>query len=292
MDKFERMAVSLEGLSVGDAFGERFFVRPEVLVEALRERFVPARAPWAWTDDTAMALSVVEVLRERGTLDCDALAERFARRYQREPGRGYGGRAHEILSAIAAGTSWSIAAGSVFGGQGSMGNGAAMRVAPLGAFFADEPLARVVEEAERSAVVTHAHPEGRAGAVAVAVAAACFARGDGVECTWATVLEVTPAGATRAGLVAARALGASTSPVRAAEVLGSGARVISEDTVPFSVWCALRHPDDYREALWATVSGLGDRDTTCAIVGGLVALRSRPPPEWVAAREPLPSAPG
>jgi ADP-ribosylglycohydrolase len=59
--------------------------------------------------------------------------------------------------------------------------------------------------------------------------------------------------------------------------------------VPFSLWCALRHPDDFREALWATVSGLGDRDTTCAIVGGLVALRSPPPAEWVAAREGLPT---
>lgn len=282
------MAVSLDGLSVGDAFGERFFVRPEVLEEALRERFVPARAPWAWTDDTAMALSVVEVLREQGAIDCDALAARFARRYQLEPGRGYGRGAHDILSAIAAGTPWEAAARSVFEGQGSKGNGGAMRVAPLGAFFAAEPLARVVEEAQRSAVVTHAHPDGQAGAVAIAVAAASIARGDAPARTWSVVLECTPPGPTRDGLLAAKALDVDASPGRAAEVLGSGRRVISEDTVPFSLWCALRHVDDFREALWATVSGLGDRDTTCAIVGGLVALRSPVPGEWLAAREALP----
>ena len=63
----------------------------------------------------------------------------------------------------------------LFGGEGSFGNGAAMRVAPLGAYFADE-LDAVVEQASFSAEVTHSHPEGIAGAIAVAVAAAlCLA---------------------------------------------------------------------------------------------------------------------
>ena len=72
--------------------------------------------------------------------------------------------------------------------------------------------------------------------------------------------------------------------------LGNGSRVTAPDTVPFALWCAARHLDQFEEALWATVSGLGDRDTTCAIVGGVVALAVGPsglPPAWVAAREPL-----
>ena len=59
------------------------------------------------------------------------------------------------------------------------------------------------------------------------------------------------------------------------------------DTVPFALWCAARWIDDYEECMWRTVEGLGDRDTTCAIAGGIVALRSPVPAEWVAAREPL-----
>jgi len=54
----------------------------------------------------------------------------------------------------------------------SFGNGASMRVAPLGAFFADQPPALVCDEARLSAEITHAHPERIAGAIAVAVAAA------------------------------------------------------------------------------------------------------------------------
>ena len=71
-------------------------------------------------------------------------------------------------------------------------------------------------------------------------------------------------------------------------VLGTGSKVTAADTVPFSLWCAARHLGDYEEALWTTVSGLGDRDTTCAIVGGIVALSCDPsaiPAAWLAARE-------
>ena len=74
------------------------------------------------------------------------------------------------------GTDWRDAARRPFRGAGSMGNGAAMRVAPLGAWFADD-VARAVDEARRSAEVTHMHPEGIAGAVAVAVAARHSAKG-------------------------------------------------------------------------------------------------------------------
>jgi len=61
--------------------------------------------------------------------------------------------------------------------------------------------------------------------------------------------------------------------------------------VPFSLWCAARHLDDFTEAMWTTVSGLGDRDTTCAIVGGIVACavgEEGIPKAWQSAREPLP----
>src|SRR5258707_3583505 len=66
---------------------------------------------------------------------------------------------------------WREEAQALFGGQGSFGNGSAMRVAPLGAYFADD-LDAVVEQASRSAEVTHAHAEASAGAIAVSLAAA------------------------------------------------------------------------------------------------------------------------
>ncbi|HYO58052.1 ADP-ribosylglycohydrolase family protein [Archangium sp.] len=290
--RLERTLLSLDGLSVGDAFGERFFLPPSAAASMVEQRATP-RGPWNYTDDTEMALAIVQVLEEHGRIDQDALARLFGTRYRNNPHRGYGGTAHDILQAIHQGEPWRRISSQVFDGSGSMGNGGAMRVAPLGAWFADD-LGRVVAEARASAEVTHFHPEGQAGAIAIAVAAAWAYRWretrPPARQLFEAVLEHTPPGATRRGLEKARALPLETPPTLAARELGSGQRVISEDTVPYSVWCAARHLDDYEEALWSTVSGYGDRDTTCAIVGGIVALsagRESIPPAWLAAREPL-----
>jgi ADP-ribosylglycohydrolase len=290
----ERARLALEGLSVGDAFGERFFVPLVHLPLLLGERALPAR-PWRWTDDTAMACSVFEVLVAHGGIDQDALAFRFGARYREEPRRGYGGTAHEILDAIARGASWREVAAEPFGGQGSMGNGSAMRVAPVGGYFAED-LEQVVHHAKLSAEPTHAHPDGHAGAIAVGVAAAlAWQMGNGKReraglSLLREVTALTPAGPTRDGLQQAAAVPLSRLPEEVARELGNGSQVICSDTVPFAVWCAARHLDDFEEALWTTVSGLGDRDTTCAIVGGIVALsvgRDGIPASFSSAREPL-----
>lgn len=289
-----RARLALEGLSVGDAFGERFFVSPSVVDSLIESRAVPG-APWYWTDDTAMALSVFEHLRDHGGIDSDRLALSFANRYRRDPRRGYGGTAHGILMAISLGAPWQEAAGSVFDGQGSMGNGAGMRSAPIGGYFAHD-LAAVVAHARASADPTHTHPDGKAGAIAVAVAAALAWKVGLGELDRATFLPevaaLVPAGPTRDGIEKAIALPLSYDVRTAVAALGNGSRVISSDTVPFSLWCAARHLDDFEAALWTTVSGLGDRDTTCAIVGGIVALavgHQGIPSSFVQARESLDS---
>jgi ADP-ribosylglycohydrolase len=292
-----RARLALEGLSVGDAFGERFFGDPALALSRVARREIP-RSPWFWTDDTAMALSIFEILRERGAIDEDLLARRFAERYARDPVRGYGGTAHTILSEIAQGAPWQAVAREAFGGQGSMGNGGAMRAAPVGAYFADD-LDRVVIGARASAAPTHAHPDGQSGAIAVAVATALAWQGrreswhsDRAESFLRAIAELTPAGPTQDGLRKAAALPTSSSVGKAVAALGNGSRVISSDTVPFALWCAAHHLDDFQEALWTTVSGLGDRDTTCAIVGGIVAARTGYdgiPASFVSAREPLDS---
>ncbi len=292
--RMERTLLALDGLSIGDAFGERFFGEPERIGRLIQSRTVP-KPIWGYTDDTVMALGIVEVLREVGRIDQDKLAVVFARRYAADPNRGYGGGAHGILQDIGRKIPWRVTANAVFGGTGSMGNGGAMRVAPLGAYFADD-LEEVVRQAKASAEVTHAHPDGQAGAIAIAIAAAVAWRmGTGRQTRsgddlLTAVLQYTPKGPTKMVLELAQRLTLDNDPQTAASTLGAGYRVISMDTVPFCVWCAARHIDHYEDALWTTVSGLGDRDTTCAIVGGIVALsagRNSIPPSWLESREPL-----
>ncbi|MGW4247441.1 ADP-ribosylglycohydrolase family protein, partial [Nocardia sp. NPDC004722] len=157
---------SLDGLSVGDALGAQFFVPGRSVPELVAGK--PPAGPWEWTDDTEMACSVYAELREHGGIDRDRLAAVFADRC--EPYRGYGGGTVVVLHQIRDGRPWAEAAGAVFDGVGSWGNGAAMRVAPLGAYFAGRP-DRAAAQAASSAEVTHRHPEAIVGAMAVAVAA-------------------------------------------------------------------------------------------------------------------------
>jgi ADP-ribosylglycohydrolase len=291
-DRLARARLALEGLSVGDAFGERFFRVPLVVESMINARAVP-KPPWRYTDDTEMALSVVQVLSEYGSIDQDLLASAFSNRF--DPGRGYGAIANRILREIGLGGSWRLLSTAAFEGQGSWGNGGAMRAAPIGAYFADD-LPRVVEEARLSAEVTHAHPDGQAGAIATALGAAILWQGregksTDVSDALGSIAERVPKGPTRDGIYRAAQLAPGASTMLAASALGTGDRVTSADTVPYSLWCAFRYRDDYEEALWQTVSGLGDRDTTCAIVGGLVALVTGSrgiPDEWLQAREALP----
>jgi ADP-ribosylglycohydrolase len=291
--RLQRALLSLDGLSVGDSFGECFFGNPTVAERRIEHRD-PPRPPWPFTDDTTMALSIVRCLKRYGHIERDALAAAFAREYVRDPRRGYGGTAHGILQAIHVGTPWEDAAGRVFNGEGSCGNGGAMRSAPLGAYFADD-VDRVIAEAKASAEVTHAHPDGQTGAIAMALAAAWMVReGERARkpghALVEFVLEHVPQTETYHRLKRALELPLNLSPATAASSLGNGLQVIASDTVPFCLWCAARHPDNYEEAIWSTVSVYGDIDTNCAIVGGIVALsagRESIPKEWLSAREPF-----
>lgn len=290
----DRTLLSLDGLSVGDAFGQSFFfVTPVTADSRLDGRHIPP-PPWFYTDDTVMALSIVQSLILNEKIDPDWLANAFAVEYRREPDRGYGGTARGILQAIGEGVPWKEAAGRVFDGDGSCGNGGAMRAAPIGAFFAHD-LQRVIAESRKSAAVTHAHEDGQNGAIAVALAAAWIV--DQYDSALPPsmrmiefVLAHLPQSETYWRLKKALTLPLELSVKTASLILGNGSQVISSDTVPFCLWCVCRHINDFPEALWQTVSVNGDMDTNCAIVGSLVAIatgREGIPAEWLASRETL-----
>jgi ADP-ribosylglycohydrolase len=285
MDALANAIRSLEGLSVGDAFGELFFQLSPYLTASAD---LPA-GTWQWTDDTQMAVSIVEVLATYGHIEQDALARAFARRFIADPDRGYAGGAMRLLTQVANGADWREISPRLFGG-GSYGNGAAMRAAPIGGYFSDD-VQRAVHEARLSAIVTHAHPEGQAGAIAVAVAAAIatnrpYPMGrDFLE----EVLPHVPEGITHERLRKALQIGADELDV-AIRQLGTGSEVSAQDTVPFCLWSAAHHLADFEAALWWTAKGRGDCDTTCAIVGGIVALSAPEIPQlWLERREPLPT---
>lgn len=293
-ERMQRALLSLEGLAIADAVGEMLAYR-HYQAPVIIEKGLPA-GPWFRTDDSEMAISIVEGLKLYGYVHQDALARRFAWRYERQPDRGYGKMTRIQLNEINRGGDWRQGAANAFGGQGSMGNGGAMRVAPLGGYFADD-LKRVADEARASALVTHTHPEGVAGTIAVAIAAAVTwqtlnaPKDQRVKQLFDAILEFTPESKTRRGILIASQTPASVEIEAIAKALGNGSLVTAPDTVPFALWSAVHHLDDYVSAMKQTIVAGGDCDTNAAIVGGIVVLsagREGIPLDWRQNKEPLP----
>ncbi|MFF9159898.1 ADP-ribosylglycohydrolase family protein [Streptomyces longwoodensis] len=285
--RLERALASLRGLAVGDALGSQFFV--PVNVPLLKRRELPS-GPWQWTDDTEMACSVVAVLAGHGRIDQDALARSFAERHDFD--RGYGPAVNRLLRLVREGGDWRELSAALFNGQGSWGNGAAMRIAPLGAWYADDP-EQATHQAEISAYPTHQHREAVVGAMAVAAAAALAAAPGGPptpESLLDGVIALVPRSAVGAGLRRARDMLDYGDAATVAAVLGCGRRTTAHDTVPFAVWSAARSLGGYEEAFWTTAQVGGDVDTTCAIVGGIVSAgrAGAPPAAWAERTEALP----
>ena len=133
------------GAIAGDIIGSVFEFHPVKTVE-----FELFSAHGYFTDDTVLTVATAFSLLTDG--DYRANYRLFGRLY---PKAGYGARFDRWLH------------GPGDAPYGSLGNGSAMRVAPIGFAFDDED--RVLAEAARSAAVTHDHPEGIKGAQAVAL---------------------------------------------------------------------------------------------------------------------------
>ena len=102
-----------------------------------------------FTDDTVVTVAVADcILRDK---DYAVTLKEYGCRY---PDAGYGGMFLNWLSSDS------------LDPYNSFGNGSAMRISPVG--FAFPSLDMVLREAEKSAAVTHNHPEGIRGAQAIA----------------------------------------------------------------------------------------------------------------------------
>src|SRR6516225_889498 len=172
------------GLAIGDALGGKFEAQS---ADAIRARFATAEQLIAYpqeeiwyTDDTQMAIGVCEALIERGEIVEEVLCRAFVANYV--PARGYGRGARAVLDAMEDGRDYRQVAEQHFPG-GSFGNGAAMRVAPIGLLFRDDRR-RLWEQARLSSLPTHVHPLGIEGAQVLALAVSLcsnmeqFDRGD------------------------------------------------------------------------------------------------------------------
>lgn len=260
------------GLTIGDAFGAPFegldaltitrsFGSPHNILER------PPVDALYYTDDTQMTLGVTQILIEHGRIEADALARRFGENFQ--PDRGYGAAAYDLLMAVRDGADWRALSRSQFGGQGSFGNGAAMRVAPVGLAFSNDP-DRVWVEAGRSADITHTHPLGIEGAQLLAIAVALMARPFAPfdrSSFFGELIRRATQDEFRDALEDAACLGPEDPVSR----FGTGLE--AHRSVVTAIACFAASPDDYGSTIAFATSLGGDTDTLAAMAGALAGAR-------------------
>jgi len=200
-----------------------------------------------FTDDTVLTVATAEALLGNG--DYAVAYRRFGRAF---PHAGYGGSFYRWLFRDRAGA------------YGSWGNGAAMRVSPVG--FALDSVDAVLAEAARSAAVTHDHPEGIKGAQATALAV-FLARSDADK----EIIKAEIAG--RFGYDLMRCLNAIRPGYRF--------DVSCHGSVPESL-IAFLESADYESAVRNAISLGGDADTMACIAGGIAHAFYGSVPETIA----------
>ena len=261
----DRFAGCLLGLAAGDALGgcfegqtadsiSRRFPTPQALVAA------PPKNVLYYTDDTQMAIGVAEALVEDGTIREATLCRIFAANYV--PSRGYGYGARLVLQAMEDGEDYRKVAETSFPG-GSFGNGAAMRVAPVGVFFHHDP-DEAWEQARLSALPTHLHPLGIEGAQLLALAAAqCACMGSFARTDFFNALRAR----CQAEVFQEKIDFAATAAPKELEVLGNG--IQAQESVVTAIACFASTPEDYTTAVGRAILLGGDTDTIAAMTGAL-----------------------
>jgi poly(ADP-ribose) glycohydrolase ARH3 len=279
-NRLDAAAGALLGTFVGDALGMPFEGMPAEAMPTRIEMVEARLGRGTYTDDTQMMIALAESLIERDTVDDEHLARAFLDGY--DPRRGYGGGTRRVLQQWTAGTPVGIAAGRIFGGQGSRGNGAAMRIAPIAVRFAEDP-ERLVVEAARSAAITHAHPVGVDAAVVQAAAIGAALRGVGIV---PVALKAAHSEEMRSGLRdVAALLDAGLEAEEASRWLGSSSDAC--ESVCAAVYAALAHSSFEQAVVFAVRLG-GDADTVAAMTGAIVGSREGAgsiPARWLDALE-------
>jgi poly(ADP-ribose) glycohydrolase ARH3 len=276
----EKYLGGMVGSALGDAIGELAFLhckKQDLCTQLDRSKQL------RYTDDTAMSIGLAESILKTGCLDEQDLGETFRNNFGKEPWRGYASGPPALFSMVERlRIRYAEAAQRLFGGSGSLGNGAAMRVVPVGLFFHNSP--DLYEMARRSAIVTHAHPLGVDGAAVQAKAVALAMKLDPMEAFPREVFIDTLidfAGTPEMKekmLLVQELVNANTTPSFAAEQLGRSVAV--HESMPFALFSFLCHPKSFEDCLFCAILHGGDRDTlgamACAISGAYVGVESIP----------------
>ncbi|MFQ5866107.1 MAG: ADP-ribosylglycohydrolase family protein, partial [bacterium] len=290
VDLQQKFQGALLGTFVGDALGmpvEGW--SPKAIAKRygqVRDMLDARLGKGTYTDDTQMMIAVTESLVGCHGFDGEDMAQRFLESY--EPLRGYGSGTVQALKLLEEGVPWNLAGRKVFEG-GSFGNGAAMRIAPIGLFYYDDPY-ELREKAYLASQITHAHSLGKESAAlqAFAVARALLANPEDsldVIAFWADLKEFVEPEATDLLIRlehVRKFLSGQPEIETLVSTLGNDSRGFA--SVPAAIFAFLSHWHSFEEAVVYAVSLGGDTDTIGAMTGAIAGAFhgiSKIPGRWL-----------
>lgn len=257
---------ALIGTAVGDALGapvEGWSMEQVHSVYSERKRWKMSYG--RYTDDTELMIGVAEsLIRNKGFNGAD-MARTFVRNYDAK--RGYGPGSTGALKRIKEGESWDEASKKLFGGEGSYGNGAAMRIAPIGLFYYDNA-DKLREIAYKSCQITHSHELGKAGAALQAFAVALAVRGQ-KESMLSELKNFAQNDVYEDKIRRIDALILDKGATPKKEIIAKlGNGMAAFDSVPTAIYSFLRF-DRFEDSVIYAVSLGGDTDTIGAMTGAI-----------------------
>jgi ADP-ribosylglycohydrolase len=234
-----------------------------------------------YSDDSQLARELIQSYVACKTFDPSDYAERIKLIFAEKRIVGFGYATKQAADRLYQGISWEVSGTP----PPSAGNGSAMRAAPVGLFFFNNPQ-KLIHAAHDQGRITHSDPRCSAGSVAMSGAVALVLQEKKII---PDVFLSTLAGWTgtfepgfASELMKLNEL-ISLMPEEAVTFIskaGLDADYIDEDgwkgispfvvsSVLWSLYAFLRSPDDYLETICTAISAGGDVDTTAAMAGAI-----------------------
>ena len=234
-----------------------------------------------YSDDSQLARELMQSYVACRKFDPEDYAERIKMIFIEKRIVAFGYSTKEAAKRLCQGISWEESGAP----PPSAGNGSAMRAAPIGLFFFDNPQ-MLIQAAHAQGRITHKDPRCSAGAVAISGAVALLLQGKLINpesfisslADWVVAIE--PDFATELFKLKKWILIPPEEAVSFISRAGLDADYIDEDgwqgispfvisSVLWSLYSFLRTPNDYWETICTAIAVGGDVDTTAAMAGAI-----------------------
>ena len=259
------------GLAIGDALG---YPTEFMSLSRIKEKYGPSgiqdlpKIPALFTDDTQMSIAIAEALIKSGEKDIEsvmeAVREEFINWYHSpENNRAPGKTCLTGIANMERGDHWSES-----GVSRSKGCGSAMRAAPIGYLYQNNP-EKLKEVAHASGICTHGHPTGNAACIGSAYLVKLALDGVKPEEMIPALLNFTSGISDEFDKAVLRINECIDwkDEEEALKYLGEG--WIGEEAVALALYCFLKYPDEYKKAVLRGANTNGDSDSIACIAGSI-----------------------